>query len=92
MPESKLATEINSMEIEVIAFGIAKDIVKGKQVKVSLDNDSTIGAARRQLSSDFPEFGKLASLRFAVNTEYVDDNYELQPDDEVVLIPPVSGG
>ena len=80
------------MEIEVIAFGIAKDIVKGKQVSIFLQDDTSVGAARKQLSSDFPEFEKLASLRFAVNTEYVDDSYMLQPEDEVVLIPPVSGG
>lgn len=80
------------MEIEVIAFGIAKDIVKGKQVSISLQDDMSVGAARKQLSSDFPEFEKLASLRFAVNTEYVDDSYVLQAEDEVVLIPPVSGG
>jgi len=28
----------------------------------------------------------------AVNTEYADDNTVLCPNDEIVLIPPVSGG
>lgn len=80
------------MEIEVIAFGIAKDIIKSKQVTISLADDLTVGAARRHLSEAYPEFSKLSSLRFAVNADYVDDDYTLKAADEVVLIPPVSGG
>lgn len=80
------------MEIEVIAFGIAKDIISGKQVTISLGADQTVGAARKQLSDTFPEFAKLSSLRFAVNADYVEDDYQLNAGDEVVLIPPVSGG
>ena len=47
---------------------------------------------RKELISQFPDFEKLASLKFAVNTNYVDDSYQLKENDEVVLIPPVSGG
>lgn len=32
------------------------------------------------------------SLRIAVNREYVDSNYSLSDNDEVAVIPPVSGG
>lgn len=32
------------------------------------------------------------SLRIAVNREYVDTNHDLAEDDEVAVIPPVSGG
>ena len=80
------------MNIEIIAFGIAKDIINGKQITLSLTGDPTVGAARRKLSSEFPDFSKLASLKFAVNSNYVEDDYILIADDEVVLIPPVSGG
>jgi molybdopterin converting factor subunit 1 len=33
-----------------------------------------------------------ASVAFAVNREYVDRGHRLREDDEVALIPPVSGG
>jgi len=85
-------TKRTEMKIEVIAFGIAKDILKSKQVTISLADDLTVGAARQHLSAVYPEFSKLTSLRFAVNADYVEDDFVLTAADEVVLIPPVSGG
>ena len=40
----------------------------------------------------YPEFAKLKSLSFAVGENYQDDSYALHENDEVVIIPPVSGG
>ena len=80
------------MKIEITAFGIAKDILKQKRFKVELPQSPSVADLRRVLIDQFPDFEKLASLKFAVNTEYVSDNYELVENDEVVLIPPVSGG
>lgn len=80
------------MKIEITAFGIAKDILKQKRTEVELSGEPSVAALRKELISNFPDFEKLASLKFAVNTEYVSDNYQLNPSDEVVLIPPVSGG
>lgn len=79
------------MKVEIISFGIAKDILKSKKLTILLD-DSTIGGLRQKLISEFPEFDKLRSLKFAVNTDYVNDEFQLKENDEVVLIPPVSGG
>lgn len=80
------------MNIEVIAFGIAKDIIKSKSVSLSLEEGSSVAIARSMLIEQFPQFESLASLQLAVNAEYVEDAYVLQENDEVVLIPPVSGG
>ena len=80
------------MNIEIIAFGIAKDILQSKSVSLELSHDSTVGKAREALVAQFPAFETLASLQLAVNAEYVQDDYVLQENDEVVLIPPVSGG
>lgn len=79
------------MQIEITAFGIAKDILKQKQMSLALDGDS-VGDLRDQLIKAYPEFEKLRSLKFAVNADYVDDSHTLSEQDEVVLIPPVSGG
>ena len=79
------------MTIEITAFGIAKDILKSKKLTVSI-SEQTIGGLRTQLIKDFPDFEKLKSLKFAVNTDYVSDEFQLKDSDEVVLIPPVSGG
>ena len=80
------------MDIEIIAFGIAKDILGSKRVNLSLDEAGTVGMARQKLMEQYPLFKTLASLQLAVNAEYVTDDHVLQENDEVVLIPPVSGG
>ena len=80
------------MKIEITAFGIAKDILRQKQMVLDCAESAMVGDVRAQLIQNFPDFEKLASLKFAVNTEYVSDDYQLKSNDEVVLIPPVSGG
>ena len=80
------------MKIAITAFGIAKDILEQKQIELECSENSSVGDVRSQLIQNFPDFEKLASLKFAVNTEYVADDYQLNANDEVVLIPPVSGG
>lgn len=80
------------MEVNITAFGIAKDILNGKNTILTLSETDTIAQVRYILIQRYPDFQKLASLRFAVNTDYVGEDYIVQPNDEVVLIPPVSGG
>lgn len=80
------------MEIRVIAFGIAKDILGGSQFKIDLPPNATVGDLKLKLTNRFPEFSRLASLSVAVNTSYARDDQPIQLNDEVVIIPPVSGG
>lgn len=80
------------MEIQVIAFGIAKDILGSNQIKVELAPSATISDLKSKLVDQFPEFTKLASFSVAVNTSYAEDRQEISPHDEIVIIPPVSGG
>ena len=80
------------MQIKVIAFGIAKDILLGNTVELALDDHCTVGQLKARLYADYPAFQKLRSLSIAVNEEYRSDDFAIHPDDEVVIIPPVSGG
>jgi len=80
------------MKISVLAFGIAKEIIGQLEVTLQLPDDATVADLKTHLINHYPDFRKLASLRVAVNTEYADDTQPLQTNDEIVLIPPVSGG
>ncbi|WP_339607825.1 MoaD/ThiS family protein [uncultured Roseivirga sp.] len=80
------------MKIEVIAFGIAKDILNGNQVTLEVESESSVADVRHALVNLYPAFQGLASLQLAVNADYVNDDYLVKENDEVVLIPPVSGG
>lgn len=80
------------MQIKVVAYGIAKEILQSHELDLEIGNTQTLKDVRSLLSDQFPELNRLASLRFAVNESYQDDGFQLSANDEVVIIPPVSGG
>jgi molybdopterin converting factor small subunit len=80
------------MQIEIIAYGIAKDILKSRTLDMTVDDGISIAQLKDKLLEEFPEFQKVASLSFAVNEDYRDDTFILSSREKVVIIPPVSGG
>ncbi len=81
------------MELKIVAFGIAKDIIGDRVSSIRIDgNERSLGDLRDHLFSRYPEFKELVSLKFAVNDEYQADDFLLIDGVEVVLIPPVAGG
>jgi len=80
------------MEINVLAFGIAKDILGGSAIKVPLTNDSTVSNLKFSLEQQYPKLKQLRSYMVAVNNEYALDEDTIHERDEIAIIPPVSGG
>lgn len=80
------------MNINILAFGIAKDIIQSQQLAFEVKTGATVGILKEQLCAQFPEFQRLKSLAIAVNEEYQEDDFVLSERDEIVIIPPVSGG
>jgi molybdopterin converting factor subunit 1 len=80
------------MEINVLAFGIAKDIVGGPSVGLQLTNDATVSNLKYLLEQQYPRFKQLKSYMVAVNNEYALDGDTVHERDEIAIIPPVSGG
>lgn len=80
--------------MNVLFFGIAKDIVGRSEITLTdeLNKPNTVAALKAQLLNSYPEFSKLTSLAVAVNSEYAADDVFLTVDDEIAIIPPVSGG
>lgn len=82
------------MGVEMLFFGIAKDIVGVSQMKFSFntENVGSVGDLKVQLMEKYPALSKLSSFALAVNGEYAQDDLILKNNDEVAVIPPVSGG
>ena len=80
--------------MEVLLFGIAKDIVGDSSFRFSEEEivPGSVSELKEKLKSVFPEFAKLSSLAVAVNSEYAADDKKLGKGDEIAIIPPVSGG
>lgn len=80
------------MKIKLLCFGITRDIIGGFEHQLELPTAATVADLKTYLTNQFPDFQKLTSLRIAVNEDYAEDSTILQERDEIVLIPPVSGG
>lgn len=59
---------------------------------IDLPEEISVLQFLENLKIEFPALNKLNALRVAVNEEYAEENLVLHHKDEVVLIPPVSGG
>ncbi|MDF4222970.1 MoaD/ThiS family protein [Maribacter sp. M208] len=79
--------------MNVLFFGITKDIVGGSEISISdVAKPLNVAGLKKRLIDSYPEFSKLNSLAVAVNNEYADDNVILTGNEEIAIIPPVSGG
>jgi molybdopterin synthase sulfur carrier subunit len=80
------------MKVDILAFGIAKEIFGRASIEVELPSSPTVGDLQAALETQFPRLKQLASYMVAVNNEYAGTDMELQQRDEIAIIPPVSGG
>ena len=81
------------VNVRVLFFGAARDVVEAHQLDLSLDAPATVSTAFQNLVSRFApleRFGR--SLLFAVNQEYATPDTQLKENDELAVFPPVSGG
>lgn len=80
------------MKVNVLAFGIAKDIFGGSTISLELPEQGTTANLKQSLESSYPRLKQLVSYMVAVNNEYASDESLLTEKDEIAVIPPVSGG
>lgn len=80
------------MKVKVLSFGITRDVLGEASTEWETNEGATVSDFKNELYQKYPSLTKLNSLRIAVNEEYGDDALVLKENDEVVLIPPVSGG
>ena len=80
------------MEIELLAFGIAREICGGSAVKLETPDVLDCAELKDILLEKYPRLGALASFLLAVNEEFALPEQKINAGDEVAIIPPVSGG
>lgn len=79
------------MKYKVKAFGVTKDILGGKETVVEVQGQ-TVADLRNHLFMKHPPLQGLRSLLIAVNNAYAENDQIISENDEIALIPPVSGG
>lgn len=81
------------MFVRVLLFARARELANCESVSVELPAIATVADLRTLLASQIPALASLlASSAIAVNREFADDSAALRENDEIALIPPVSGG
>jgi molybdopterin synthase catalytic subunit len=79
--------------VTVRFFAGHRDIVGRSEQRRQLDAEATVGTLWEQLVAEYPRLaGYNGRLLYAVNQEYGSPATPLHDGDEVVFVPPVSGG
>jgi len=80
------------MQIDILAFGITKDIIGHSSLQFEIREGSTVKELKEQLCERYPAMNDLTSMLIAVDEEYGDETLVLTGKEDIALIPPVSGG
>jgi molybdopterin synthase sulfur carrier subunit len=80
------------MIVNVLAFGIAKDIFGASGISIELTENSDVKALKILLEKRYSRLAAIKSYMIAVNNEYATDDKLITVADEIAIIPPVSGG
>jgi len=81
------------MRVRVLFFGMLKDLAGKSSETLELREGATVGDVLADCEAKIPRLkNAMASLAVAVNQQYAGAETVLRADDEVALLPPVSGG
>ena len=77
--------------IKVLYFSVLREKVGKSEEEIEFKG--SVAQLKELLAERYPQIRDiLGSVRFAVNEEYVGEDYQLSGNERVALIPPVSGG
>lgn len=86
-------THDSTIQVTVKLFAAYQDAYGVPELVLDLPNGSTVATVRDRLIAEHPPLQQWRDVtRFGVNLHFVEPDIVLQNGDEVVLIPPVSGG
>jgi len=81
------------MRVRVLFFGMLKDLVGKASDTLDLDQGASVADLLAHYETQIPRLREsLPSLALAVNQEYASRETKLRSNDEVAILPPVSGG
>ena len=78
--------------MKIACFGVARDIAGGPSLDLPGVEGLTVADLKRRLVMEHPALGELVSFAVARNEVYALDDEVVRAGDELVIIPPVSGG
>lgn len=84
---------MTTLTVTLKLFAAYQEACGVSEMQLDLPVNTTVAEVRDRLIADHPQLKQWRDLtRFGVNLQFVEPETQLQDGDEVVLIPPVSGG
>ncbi len=84
---------MSNIQVTVKLFAIYQEAYQQTEIQLKLPWESPVKEVLEEMIKSYPSLEKWRSLtRFGVNLQFVPPDTPLKDRDEVVLIPPVSGG
>src|ERR1043166_10313199 len=81
------------MKVRVRFFATLRERAGAAELERTLPGPTTVGELWEALRGEIPKLhAYVGRIAFAVNEEYVESKTALQDNEEIALIPPVSGG
>jgi len=80
------------MRIEILLFGILRDVVGENKLNKEVTSAITLENLRRDLLDSYPDLQQYKNYSIAINEVYAENTHQIKENDVVALIPPVSGG
>ena len=81
------------MHISIRAFAGYREAIGERTLRLDMAPETTVAQAWEALRGSYPRLTRLPTpAAFAVNDEYVRPDTPLRDGDELILVPPVSGG
>jgi len=78
--------------IRILLFGITREIVGSDSIELIVAEFATVAEIKQRMLMSYPPLRLLRSLTMAVNGVYADGDTVVTDNDEIAMIPPVSGG
>ena len=79
------------MTVRVLFFAYLRERIGFREARIDVPDGACVGDVWRELIACYDRLPPTPP-RFAVNEVYVDNGHPLHDNDELALIPPVSGG
>jgi sulfur-carrier protein len=82
-----------AMKITLKLFASYREAYNRDNLELEVSEGMTCGQVQAKLAAEKPELARWQTVvRYGLNQQFVGQETILQPGDELVLIPPVSGG
>ena len=81
------------MQVKVLFFGPAKDVTGFSHHDYTIEDLTTLQTIIFRLYADFPKAKEVFELcSFVINKDFASSDTVLKDQDEIAVLPPVSGG